>query len=169
MGAAGVTKALCVNQEVGNTALDDRCRGFTDGLAKTGGTVEVVEVDLNNPAEAQARIEGALSANAGVDGILTLGPTGAAPAMEALAALGSDIPLATFDLSPEVLEGILAGDILFAIDSQQYLQGYLPIVLLTLYNTNLNTIANPVLMTGPGFVTQENAAAVIDLAAAGTR
>jgi simple sugar transport system substrate-binding protein len=58
---------------------------------------------------------------------------------------------------------------LFAIDQQQYLQGYLPIVLLTLYATNLNTIANPVLMTGPGFVTKENAAQVIDLAAAGTR
>jgi simple sugar transport system substrate-binding protein len=42
-------------------------------------------------------------------------------------------------------------------------------VLLTLHATNLNTIANPVLMTGPGFVTQETAAEVIELAAAGTR
>jgi simple sugar transport system substrate-binding protein len=171
MGAAGVTTALCVNQEVGNVALDDRCGGFTDGLAESSGTVEVVEVDLNNPTEAQARIEAALSTNAEVDGILTLGPTGAAPALEALR--GTDqlgkIQLATFDLSPDVLEAIESGDILFAIDSQQYLQGYLPIVLLTLNATNLNTIANPVLMTGPGFVTQENAAEVIELAAAGTR
>jgi simple sugar transport system substrate-binding protein len=171
MGEAGVTTALCVNQEVGNVALDDRCRGFTDGLAESGGTVEVVEVDLNNPTEAQARIEAALSANAQVDGILTLGPTGAAPALEALGGTGQlgQIQLATFDLSPDVLEAIENGDILFAIDSQQYMQGYLPIVLLTLHATNLNTIANPVLMTGPGFVTKENAAAVIDLAAAGTR
>ena len=171
MGEAGVTTALCVNQEVGNVALDDRCRGFTDGLGESGGTVEVVEVDLNNPTEAQARIEAALSANAEVDGILTLGPTGAAPALEALRGtnqLGT-IQLATFDLSPDVLEAIESGDMLFAIDSQQYLQGYLPIVLLTLHATNLNTIANPVLMTGPGFVTQENAAEVIELAAAGTR
>ena len=171
MGEAGVTTALCVNQEVGNVALDDRCRGFTDGLAESGGTVEVVEVDLNNPTEAQARIEAALSANAEVDGILTLGPTGAAPALEALGGTGQlgQIQLATFDLSPDVLDAIENGDMLFAIDSQQYMQGYLPIVLLTLYATNLNTIANPVLMTGPGFVTQENAAEVIDLAAAGTR
>ncbi len=171
MGEAGVTTALCVNQEVGNVALDDRCRGFSDGLAELGGTVEVVEVDLNNPTEAQARIEAALANNADIDGILTLGPTGAAPALEALHGtdqLGS-IQLATFDLSPDVLEAIESGDILFAIDSQQYMQGYLPIVLLTLHATNLNTIANPVLMTGPGFVTKENAAEVIDLAAAGTR
>jgi simple sugar transport system substrate-binding protein len=171
MGEAGVTTALCVNQEVGNVALDDRCRGFTDGLAESGGTVEVLEVDLNNPTEAQARIEAALSTNADLDGILALGPTGAAPALEALRGTGQlgTIQLATFDLSPDVLEAIESGDILFAIDSQQYMQGYLPIVLLTLHATNLNTIANPVLMTGPGFVTKENAAEVIDLAAAGTR
>jgi simple sugar transport system substrate-binding protein len=171
MGEAGVTTALCVNQEVGNVALDDRCRGFTDGLGESGGTVEVVQVNLNNPTESQSRIEAALSANPDVDGILALGPTGAAPALEALRGTGQlgKIQLATFDLSPDVLKAIEIGDMLFAIDSQQYMQGYLPIVLLTLYATNLNTIANPVLMTGPGFVTQENAAQIIELAAAGTR
>ena len=157
----GSRPALCVNQEVGNVALDDRCRGFTDGLAESGGTVEVLQVNLNNPTEAQARIEAALSNNPDIDGILALGPTGAEPALEALR--GTDqlgkIQLATFDLSPDVLDAIESGDMLFAIDSQQYMQGYLPIVLLTLYATNLNTIANPVLMTGPGFVTKENAAA----------
>jgi simple sugar transport system substrate-binding protein len=163
MGGAGVTTGLCVNQEVGNVALDDRCRGFTDGLAESGGTVEVLQVNLNNPAEAQARIEAALSSNPNIDGILALGPTGAEPALEALRGTGQ------LDLSPDVLDAIESGDMLFAIDSQQYMQGYLPIVLLTLYATNLNTIANPVLMTGPGFVTKENAAQVIDLAAAGTR
>jgi simple sugar transport system substrate-binding protein len=61
MGEAGVTTALCINQEVGNVALEDRCRGFTDGLGESGGTVEVLEVDLNNPTEAQARVEAASS------------------------------------------------------------------------------------------------------------
>jgi simple sugar transport system substrate-binding protein len=171
MGEAGVTNALCINQEVGNVALDLRCQGFTEGLAESGGTVEVVEVDLNNPAEAQGRVEAAISADETINGVLTLGPTGAAPALEALRSLDmlGDIQLATFDLSPEVLEAIVAGEVLFAIDQQQYIQGYLPIVLLTLYATNLNTIANPVLMTGPGFVTQENAERVIALSEAGTR
>jgi simple sugar transport system substrate-binding protein len=67
------------------------------------------------------------------------------------------------------VEPMAAGDMLFASGQQQYIQGYLPIVLLTLYATNLNTIANPVLMTGPGFVTQENAERIIELSAAGTR
>jgi simple sugar transport system substrate-binding protein len=171
MAAAGVTNALCVNQEVGNVALDLRCQGFTDAMAEAGATVEVLAVDLADPIDAQQRIDAALTANEGVDGVLTLGPTGAAPALAALEDRGQlgEIQLATFDLSPEVLAAVRDGNMLFAIDQQQYIQGYLPIVLLTLFGENLNTIANDVLMTGPGFVTGETAAAVIDLSAAGTR
>ena len=88
--------------------------------------------------------------------------------LQALNKLGQ-IKLATFDLSSDVLNAIKAGQMLFAIDQQQYLQGYLPIVLLTLYSTNLNTIANDVLQTGPGFVTSSNVNQVIQLTAQGTR
>lgn len=171
MGEAGVTNAICVNQEVGNAALDLRCQGFADGLAESGGTSTVVAVELSDPTGAQQRISAALTADSSIDGILTLGPTGASPALAALEESGQlgTMKLATFDLSPEVLDAVEAGNMLFAIDQQQYLQGYLPIVLLTLYNTNLNTIANPVLMTGPGFVTQETAGRVKSLSEDGTR
>jgi simple sugar transport system substrate-binding protein len=171
MGADGAKNALCVNQEVGNAALDLRCQGFTDGMAETGGKVEVLAADLNDPTGTQQRIAGALQADSTIDSILTLGPTGAAPALAALTEGGQlgTIRLATFDLSPDVLQAIADGNMLFAIDQQQYEQGYLPIVLLYLYNTNLNTLANPVIMTGPGFVTQENAERVMALAEAGTR
>jgi simple sugar transport system substrate-binding protein len=171
MGEAGVTNAICVNQEVGNAALDLRCQGFADGLAESGGTSTVVGVELSDPTGAQQRISAALTGDSSIDGVLTLGPTGAAPALAALEDSGQlgTMKIATFDLSPDVLDAIEAGNMLFAIDQQQYLQGYLPVVLLTLYNTNLNTIANPVLMTGPGFVTQDTAARVKALAEAGTR
>jgi simple sugar transport system substrate-binding protein len=171
MAAAGATTALCVNQEVGNVALDLRCQGFSDAMAEAGASVEVLAVDLADPVDAQQRVNAALTNNPDVDGILTLGPTGAAPTLAVLQDEGllDQIKLATFDLSPEVLAAIRDGEMLFAIDQQQYLQGYLPIVLLTLNGSNLNTIANDVLMTGPGFVTQDTAAAVIDLSSAGTR
>jgi simple sugar transport system substrate-binding protein len=61
---------------------------------------------------------------------------------------------------------------LFAIDQAQYLQGYLPIVLLTKY---METGALPlgsvdrVILTGPQIVTQETAAQVIDYSAEGLR
>lgn len=171
MAAAGVTNALCVNQEVGNAGLDARCQGFTDAMTEAGGTVEVLAVDLADPTGAQAAIDAAVAANPDVNGILTLGPTGSAPALAALEAAGKleSIKLATFDLSPEVLTAVKDGKMLFAIDQQQYIQGYLPVVLLVLNAENLNTIANDVLMTGPGFVTADNAERVIALAEAGTR
>jgi len=171
MGAAGVKHALCVNQEVGNAALELRCKGFKEGLAQTGGTITEIGVNLSNPTQTQQTIEAALQHNPSIDGIMTLGPTGASPAIKALQDLNKlgQIKLATFDLSSDVLNGIKSGQILFAIDQQQYLQGYLPIVLLTLYKTNLNTVANSVILTGPGFVTSSNVTQVIALTAQGTR
>ena len=49
--------ALCVNQEVGNVALDLRCKGFTEGF---GGKVTVLPVS-NEPAEARAKVKAALA------------------------------------------------------------------------------------------------------------
>ncbi|MCI0710090.1 MAG: sugar ABC transporter substrate-binding protein [Chloroflexi bacterium] len=171
MAEAGVTKALCVNQEVGNVALDLRCQGFTDALAEAGGTVTVLEVDLANPTDTTNRIRTALTDDPEINGVFTLGPTGAAPTLEALREEGllGTIGLATFDLSPEVLQAIVDGEMLFAIDQQQYTQGYLSIIYMYLFLDNLNTPGSIVVQTGPGFVTAETAAEVIDLSAEGTR
>jgi simple sugar transport system substrate-binding protein len=171
MAEAGATNALCVNQEVGNVALDIRCQGFTDAMTEAGGTVEVLAVDLNDPTGAQNRISAAMTADDTIDAIFTLGPTGASPALAALEEGGmlGETLLATFDLSPEVLEAVRDGNMLFAIDQQQYTQGYLAIVYMTLYLENLNTPGQFIVQTGPGFVTADTAAQVIELSAAGTR
>lgn len=171
MAKSGVKKALCVNHEVGNASQDLRCKGFTEAMQKAGATVQVLAVELADPTESAQRISAAVTADAAIDGILALGPLGAGPALKALTDDKKEgkVKLATFDLSPEVLEAIRDGKMLFAVDQQQYLQGYLPIVILTLYKTNLNTPGNDVLRTGPGFVDQSNAARVIELAKKGTR
>jgi len=171
MAAAGIHKAICVNQEVGNVALDLRCQGFADALAEYGIESSVIAVELADPTESQQRVMAALTSDPDVDGVLTLGPTGASPALKGLKdedMLGK-VKLATFDLSPEVLEAIRDGEMLFAIDQQQFTQGYLPIVYLVLYLENLNTPGSDVVLTGPGFVTQETAAKVIEYSARGTR
>ena len=68
------------------------------------------------------------------------------------------------------MKGVAAGDILFAVDQQQYLQGYLPVQMLMLYKRNLSTIGGgqPVL-TGPSLVTKDNAAQVQKFAESGLR
>ena len=167
MAEAGVTNTLCVNQEVGNAALDQRCEGFADGLG--GIPSEVVAVDLADPTAAENAIAAALSDDPTIDGILTLGPTGAAPALAALE--GNDaVMLATFDLSPEVLTAIEDGTVLFAIDQQQYLQGYLGVLIVTQFaQYGLLPGGGEPILTGPGYVTQETAGQVTELSAEGIR
>ncbi len=171
LGEAGVTHALCVNMEVGNTALDLRCQGVADALRESGATSEVLSVDMGDPTESQQRIQAALSSKTEIDGIITLGPTSALPAIRALrsADLLGEMTFATFDVSPEILDAIEAGEILFAIDQQPYLQGYLPVTVIALFLRNENIIANDVLRTGPGFVTRDNVERLQELTLAGTR
>jgi simple sugar transport system substrate-binding protein len=168
MKAAGVTSALCVNQEVGNSALDLRCAGFKKGL---GAKVTVLGVDLADPTGSRSRVENALKSRSGLNGVLTLGPTGADPTLAALKKSGKfgKIKMATFDLSPSVISAVKSGDLLFAIDQQQYLQGYLPVVFLTQYAQLGLTPVNHQVLTGPAFVTKANAARVLKLTKSGLR
>ena len=164
---AGVKKLLCVVHEAGNIGLEQRCSGAKQGL---GGSVVNLQVDISNVGEAQNTISSKLQADKSLDGVLALNPAIGIAAADAIGAANSKAKAATFDLSGDVVDAVLEGKLLFAIDQQQYLQGYLPIVMLHLYASNANTIGGgqPVL-TGPGFVTKENAAKVKDLAAKGTR
>lgn len=172
MAAAGARNAICVNQEVGNVALDLRCQGFDQSMKKAGGKTKVLSVDLKDPTGAQQKIEAALNADKTIDAVFTLGPTGATPALAALKKLGKlgKVKAATFDLSPDVLTAISTGDMLFAIDQQQYLQGYLPIVFLTLNALFLLTPGGGLpILTGPGFVDKASALKVLDLSKKGIR
>jgi simple sugar transport system substrate-binding protein len=160
MLAAGGKNAICINQEVGNAALDARCNGFAEGFT---GKMTVLQVDLKDPVTAQQKIAAALTADPTIDTVMALGPTGSTPTIAALKDMGNTtIKVGTFDLSKDVLAAIDAGTMLFAIDQQQYLQGYLPIVFLTLYKLyGLMPGGGQPVYTGPGFVTKDNVATVL--------
>jgi simple sugar transport system substrate-binding protein len=166
LAQAGVKNLLCIIHE-NNDSLRERCDGAKETL---GGTVTVLNVNGKDPAKAQSDIQAKLTQDKSIDGILALNPDIGVATVDAAKAAGSSAKIATFDLNPKVLQAVMDGKLLFAIDQQQYLQGYLPIVMLKLYNDNLNTVGGgqPVL-TGPGFVTKDNAAKVADRAKAGTR
>jgi simple sugar transport system substrate-binding protein len=169
MGEAGVKSAVCVNQEVGNVALDDRCNGFKDGLAKTGGKIEVVAVTMD-PTESAGRVEAFISAHPDTDGVLALGPSVADPILQRLKETGqiANIKMGTFDLSPVALEAVDAGEMLFAIDSQQYLMGYLPVVFFTM-KAMYGTLPTANVMTGPAFIMKGQGQNVLGLSKQGIR
>ena len=164
---AGKTKLLCVIHEAGNIGLSQRCDGAKTGF---GGSVTNLQVDINNPTDIEARIKGALQTDPSIDAVLALNPQVAVNAASAAKGASSKAAVATFDLNADVVAGIKAGDVLFAVDQQQYEQGYLPIVMLKLYHDNANTVGGgqPVL-TGPGFVDKSNVAKVEEYAKRGTR
>jgi simple sugar transport system substrate-binding protein len=161
----GGTNAICVNQEVGNVSLDQRCDGFAEGF---GGTVEVLPTS-NDPTEIESRVSAALASNEDVDTIMALGAsTAGEPAVAAANASGRDVMVASFDLSASFLESIVEGDAAFAIDQQQFLQGYLPVVFLAA-NANYGLMPGGDVPSGPNLVTQDKAEQVIELSAQGIR
>ena len=164
----GAKKVLCIIHEQNNIGLQQRCDGVKQGF---GGDVTNLQVKgTADIATTQTEIKSKLQADKSYDAVIALNPDIAAATAGAIKGASSDAKLATFDLNPEVIKRIKAGDIEFAVDQQQYLQGYLPIVFLKLFKTNANTVGGgqPVL-TGPGFVDKSNVNTVAQLAEAGTR
>ncbi|MER0238002.1 sugar ABC transporter substrate-binding protein [Fulvimarina sp. MAC8] len=163
----GGTTAICVNQEVGNVSLDQRCEGFSEGF---GGTVEVLPT-TNDPADVEAKVRAALQSNEEIDTVLALGaPTAGEPSVAAVESLNKleDVRVASFDLSANFLQAIADGKAAFAIDQQQYLQGYLPVVFLNL-NAKFGLVPGGDVPSGPNLVMQDDAQQVIDLSAQGIR
>ena len=156
----GARKVLCVNHEVGNTALDARCKGVADGF---GAAVAVLPTSTEYQ-EVRSKIAAALSGDTSIDAIVTLNASQVGePAVEAARESGRAIRVATFDLSPGFLEALQRGEASFAVDPQAWLQGYLGTVLLANRIRYGVMPANPLIETGPRFVTQADAGEVLAL------
>jgi simple sugar transport system substrate-binding protein len=171
LARAGVRHGLCVNQEALNVGLSARCRGFAEAMRRAGGDAESLAVDVQNRAATRQRVAEVVRSRR-IDGVLTLDTEGAEAALDALRPNGraATIPLATFDLSPRVLEAVRDGRMEFAVDQQAYLQGYLPIVLLTQeIRYGLFAGQGKLISTGPKFVTRATAGRVVRLSARGIR
>jgi simple sugar transport system substrate-binding protein len=128
------------------------------------------KVDGTNDSEVKATIKSKLQADSTIDTVLTLGGQYAIDAVGAVEESGSSAKVATFDLSDDVVADVEAGTILFAVDQQPYVQGFIGVTALYLRSTNGNDLGGgqPV-FSGPAFVTKDNAAQVAEFAANGTR
>lgn len=162
----GGKKAICVNQEVGNVSLDQRCAGFKEGF---GQSMSVLPTG-NDPAEVESKVRAALESDKDVNAVLSLNASLVGePTVKAAQALGrDDVLIATFDLSAGFLKQVADGKAAFAIDQQQYLQGYLPVSFLALH-AQYGLMPGGDVPSGPNLVTKDTAAQVIDLSAKGIR
>jgi simple sugar transport system substrate-binding protein len=171
LARTGVRRGLCVNHEQGNAGLVLRCRAFIQAMRRSGGDADVLAVDIQNRAATRAKLLEAIRSRR-LDGVLTLSSQGAEAALDALRSdrRARRVQLATFDLSPAVLEAISQGEMRFAVDQQAYLQGYLPVVLLA-QRIRYGIFAGEgmVLPTGPSYVTRDTAGQVVRLSERGIR
>jgi simple sugar transport system substrate-binding protein len=167
----GMTNVLCVIHQSGQNLLD-RCNGIAQalGVGSTCSTgtapahgpacTELILSTPNaasNPQQAIQQVTSYLQAHPGINAVMALNPAIGTAAVSALAGKTS-AKIGTFDLDSEVLTDLQNGSLMFAIDQQQYLQGYLPIMSLYLYQKAHGNSVSPgsVLQTGPLVVTKTN-------------
>ena len=165
----GARQVVILNQEIGNVALDQRTEGFKDGFEGPFHHVEVLPVRIDFD-QCYAAVKQYLEQHPDVDGIMALGPVAAEPAIRLLNEIDKTgkIKLCTFDISPGTIQALQKGQISFAVDQQQWLQGYLPIVFLANYVKYGSLPQNQLILTGPAFVTPENVGKVANLTTKGS-
>jgi simple sugar transport system substrate-binding protein len=157
--AEGATKALCMMHEQYNTALNDRCNGYGESVP-----LVTTVMTTGDPAIIPTRAAAALQANPDIDSVLSVGPHTCVGVQQAIDELGMTVHHSCFDLSPPVMDMINAGKVQYTIDQQQRLQGYMPIIVLHLYNNGAGLLPGANIPSGPGFVDKTNASSVAALA-----
>jgi simple sugar transport system substrate-binding protein len=108
----------------------------------------------SNPTQAIGQVTAELASHPGINAVLCLNSAIA----DALVATHPKVKVGGFDLDTGTIANLRAGTMDFAIDQQQYLQGYLPIVFLYLYKKDHGNAAGGggVVNSGPLLVTKAN-------------
>ncbi len=174
-GGVGVKHVLCVNTLPGQSESEARCSGIKNGIASSdGGKVTELELsssDFGNPTAVAQGIKAALLKDSSIDAVTTIGVSDADSAYAALqqANLTGKVKLGTFDVDSTQLQRIKAGEQLFAIDQQGYLQGYYAVTELFTYVKWGMVLPSNNILTGPLVITASNVGLAIAGAAAGVR
>jgi simple sugar transport system substrate-binding protein len=176
----GSTNVLCVIHQSGQNLLD-RCNGIAQGLGVgsqcKGGNAPskgpaCTELTLStpnaasNPQQAIGQVTSYLQAHPQINAVMTLN-TAIGSAL--INAHPNNVKIATFDLSSDVQSELQNGSMAFAVDQQQYLQGYLPITFLYLYKKHegQSVGGGTTVASGPALVDKSNVSKVAAAIGAG--
>jgi simple sugar transport system substrate-binding protein len=150
MALANVVKGYCLVPEPDNISLLQRCEGFKEGLElenRTYAGMVVVPRDRHSQYTSIVEVTvGDYSGNWDGIGLLITGEV--EPAL-ALQQRHPAVALGIFDVTRSLFGPLDDGRVLFAIDQQQYLQGSMPVYLLTYAAYTQQALLNDALETGP--------------------
>ncbi len=163
----GATKILCVIQQTGSVALEDRCAGVKNTFPNT----ENIQVNGADDSAVTSSLQAKLAQDKDINWIITLGAAQGLDAIKASTNAGrTDVKIGTFDLNASAAKAVQAGQLQFCIDQQPYLQGYMAITQLYLYKKNGNVLgAGKLTQTGPSFVDKTNVDAILPFIDQNTR
>ena len=107
----------------------ERFRGIKAVLDKAGITSERLDASPTM-ATALTRISQYLVGHQNTKAIIGLGSVVTEVSPQAAAEAGVNIPIGGFDLSPGIVDSILAGKMIGTVNSGAYYEGYMPVVML---------------------------------------
>lgn len=150
-------QAVFCNFHPGAANILARGQGWIDTMKAKGIPAEAIDISAD-PAKWAKIVAAYLKEHPKTDALF-ISNTGVAQAIiEYLQAAGIDvgsrIKIAQMDVSPQILDYIQQGKIMFTLDQQPYLQGYLGVVLAYLNLKYRFTPPPAPLSTGPAIITK---------------
>ena len=161
---AGKKNVLCVVNVAGNPYLDAICKGLSDGLTAGGGssaTFTLPSGDSTDITKTTSDIGGYLATHSGVDGVMTLNNLTAYASIDTLKSSGQNgkVLVASLGVSKQAIQDVQNGSMLFLINEQPYLDGYLGVIdAYTYAKYGLAPIG--VVETGPQVIDKSNIAKI---------
>jgi simple sugar transport system substrate-binding protein len=157
-------RAACFNQFPGHVGLEKLCGGWADTFKEAGATAEQIDAS-GSTADAQAALTAYLQLHPDLGALFTVNDAennyGVALATLKGEGMTGKLDLVTYNVSPQIIEAIKAGETLAGIDQQPYLQGYLPAILARQY-LEVGLMPGSDIFTGPGVVDAANVDQVIE-------
>ena len=162
----GIEKPICVIQDQGHVGLEARCAGVKAKIPAT----EVLYVQGTDMTQVQSTSTAKLQADRNADAIIGLGAPITMTLLQAKETADSDVQVVSFDMNPQLVTEIQNGNVLFTVDQQPWLQGYLAVDSLWQNTRGGFTIGGgQATLTGPAIVDKEVADSIADFAQEGIR
>ncbi len=167
LNKGGYKHALCVVQAQGQVQLEDRCDGMRQNFS---GQVDQLFADGTDPSNYVSTIRAKLRSDDSIDAVVTLGPSLGVAMANAVQDDNLDVAVATYAMNDDVYPLLNSGDLIFTIDQQPWLQGYMAVDSLWFYLKNGTVLgANQSIATGPVVLNKSNVGPVEKYAKVGDR
>jgi len=162
-------RAVIGIHQPGNIVQEVRSQGIIDVLSEKGIPVEKLDI-TPTPTVGIGILKSYVKKHPETDVIFTLGPPGTRATVTFLKEEGlvGKIKHGTIDLDPLTIDAIKKGITICAVEQQQYLQGFLSVMWLYLYN-KYGFTPPEVTATGPAIVDKSNVKMVEEMVEKGYR